>query len=222
MTTTPEQRHAGESPEPAERTDQTATTSAGSPPAETHDALTATSLPPRELPRWVRWTVVPLLILVPLGYVIISAQQSRVSGEDKQQEAAAKHLKWRVPSQLRRHIYQVPIPDGTVDDGYLETNSWDTSRLYVQFTTSAGGLDTFLAQVGTSRSALVAGEDAIAPAQARTVGWSFPADRPWSGVSLHQVGDKPDHDIIVDLKNPDVPTVYVVSTINFQHRFGGG
>ncbi|WP_329173586.1 hypothetical protein [Streptomyces sp. NBC_01477] len=179
--------------------------------------------PPRDLPRWVRWVVVPLLVLVPLGYVIISAAQSRDSGQDVQKQAAARHLTWVVPSELQRRIYQVPIPDGTVNDGYLETNSWDTSEFYCQFTTTAGGLDTFLAQLGTSRAALRDGKVAISPEQAAQVGWNFavPAHL-WAGMSTEQAGDKPDHDITVDLTHADTPVVYVVSTVNFQHGFGGG
>lgn len=177
---------------------------------------------PRDLPRWVRWTVVPLLVLVPIGYVLISAEQSRDSGQNKQQEAAVTHLSRDLPSTLQQRIYQVPFPTGVTGPGYLETNSWDTSQLYVQFTTTAGGLDTFLAQVGTSRYALRPGRGAITAGQGRAAGWVFPPGHDLAGAALHQVGDKPDHDIVVDLSSPDAPTVYVVSTVNFQHGFGGG
>lgn len=210
MTTTPEQRR----PAAPDRT-----------PADTEDAMTATApspLPPRDLPRWVRWTVVPLLVLVPLGYVIISAQQSRVSGAGKQQKAAVRERIWAVPSQAQRRIYQVPIPDGTTGDAFLETNSWTTSRFYVQFTTTPGGLDTFLAQIGSSRAALKDGAVAISRTDADRAGWDFTKKLPWAAVSLHQLGDKPDHDITVNFRRPDRPTVYVVSTVNFQHSFGGG
>lgn len=186
------------------------------------DETTDTDPPPRTPPRWVRWIVVPLLILVPLGYVLISADQSRDGGAEQEALAAAKRMLPEVPSQLLRRIYQVPIPDGTVGDAYMETNAWDRSSFYCQFTTSAGGLDTFLAQIGTSRSALTDGQVAISAAQARAAGWSFPAGRAFAGAHLHQVGDKPDHDITVDLNNPEAPVVYVVSTVNFQHGFEGG
>jgi hypothetical protein len=179
--------------------------------------------PPRDLPRWVRWVVVPLLVLVPLGYVLISAEQSRDGGADSQKQAAARHLTWEVPSELTRRIYQVPIPDSTVHDGYLETNSWDISEFYCEFTTSAGGLDTFLAQLGTSRAALTEGKVSISTDQATQVGWNFAVPgHLWSGMSRHQAGDRPDHDITVDLTHADTPVVYVVSTVNFQHGFGGG
>ncbi|WP_329137839.1 hypothetical protein OG552_28825 [Streptomyces sp. NBC_01476] len=177
---------------------------------------------PRDLPRWVRWTVLPLLVVVPIGYVAISAEQSRDSGMDKQQEAAARHLTRHWPSGLQQRIYQVEFPTESHHPGYLETNSWDVSVFYAQFSTTAGGLDTFLAKIGTSRTALRMGNTAISPAQAKAAGWNFDVPRSYAGVSLHQVGDKPDHEIIVDLTNPDAPTVYVVSTVNFQHGFGGG
>jgi len=177
---------------------------------------------PRDAPRWVRWTVFPLLVLVPAGYLAVSALQSRDSGETIQQLAAARQLTMVAPTPLQRRIYEVSIPRGSKHVGFLETNSWDTSVLDVQFTTTPGGLDTFLSKVGTSRAALSEGWDAITPAQAEGPGWSFPATRSWAGAQLHQAGDKPDHDIMVDLTDEAAPKVYVVSTVNFQHGFGGG
>lgn len=221
MTTTEEQTPAVPE-QPAAPAPETGGPGAGGPAGDDDPPGGGGPPQPGTPPRWVRWVVVPLLVLVPLVYVLISADQSRDGGAEKEQEAAAKHLTWDVPSQLLRRIYQVPVPDGTVGDAYMETNAWDHSEFYVQFTTSAGGLDTFLAQIGTSRTELVPGDVAITPRQARTTGWDFSVKHPWSGVHLHQVGDKPDHDITVDLLNPDAPVVYVVSTVNFQHGFGGG
>ncbi|MDJ0340814.1 hypothetical protein QMK19_18680 [Streptomyces sp. H10-C2] len=170
----------------------------------------------RKVPRWVHWTVVPLLILVPVGYVIVSAEQSRDSGQNKEESAAATHLTWDWPTKAQRRIYQVPIPlDWTRKIAYLETNTWDTGVLYVQFQPTPGGLDTFLAQVGISRSALKSGAVTITPKQAKVPGWSFGPGHQWAGVSRTQHGDKPDHDITVDLTDPENPVVYVVSTINF-------
>jgi hypothetical protein len=172
--------------------------------------------PLRKPPRWVRWTVVPLLVLVPVGYVIISAEQSRDSGIDKQNQAAATRLTHLWPSRVQRRIYQVPIPyGGTTGVAYLETNSWTTSTLYVEFRTNAGGLDTFLAQVGTSRAALKAGDVTVTAKQRKTVQWNFGPTHQWAGVSLTQHGDKPDHNLVVDLTNPDQPVIYVASTMNF-------
>jgi hypothetical protein len=170
---------------------------------------------PRKPPRWVQWTVVPLLVLVPIGYVIISAEQSRDGGEEKQKQAAATTITHYWPTRVQRRIYEIPIPGGSKQVGYLETNSWATSTLYVQFQTSAGGLDTFLAQVGTSREALEDGTVTVTAKQQRTVRWAFAAGDDWAGVKLTQHGDKPDHRITVDLKNPNYPMVYVVSTMNF-------
>lgn len=246
MTTTPDRHTAEREPEPpaghaghsghaghAEKTEHADTAAAeDAEDAEADPGTTRTTgataleqpapLPPRNPPRWVRWTVVPLLVLVPIGYVLISAEQSRDSGVTKQKEAAVSHLSLDAPTSLQQRIYQVPFPAGVTMPGYLETNSWDTSSLYVQFTTTAGGLDTFLAKVGTSRYALHAGKDAITAGQARTAGWIFPPGRSREGIALHQAGDKPDHDIVVDLTFADTPTVYVVSTVNFQHGFGRG
>ncbi|MFF7154956.1 hypothetical protein [Streptomyces sp. NPDC008139] len=193
----------------------------GGPPADGDAGRARLAPPPRNPPRWVRWTVVPLLVLVPIGYVLISAEQSRDSGVTKQKEAALSHLELAVPTILQRQIYQLPFPDGTTGPGYLETNSWDTSALYVQFTTTSGGLDTFLAQVGSARNVLRGGKDAITAAQARTAGWNFLTGRTYVGISMHQAGDKPDRNIVVDLTDPDVPTVYAVSTVNFRHGFKG-
>ncbi|MYS20200.1 hypothetical protein GTW78_08120 [Streptomyces sp. SID4948] len=166
--------------------------------------------------------MLPLLVVVPIGYVVVAAKQSRISGEDKQQEAAARHMTRARPSSLQQRVYQVSFPIGATHPGYLETNSWDVSVLLAQFTTTAGGLDTFLAKVGTSRAALQPGRVTIRPAQTKGVDWNFAVHRPYAGITLHQAGDKPDHDITVDLTDPDAPTVYVVSTVNFQHGFGGG
>jgi hypothetical protein len=170
----------------------------------------------RELSGWVRWTVLPLLILVPIGYLLISAAQSRDSGEDKQQEAAATvltHHAW--PTKVQRRIYQVPIPLGSTNVGFLETNSWKTSSLYVQFATTPGGLDSFLAQIHTSRAALRHGYIPIRAAQAKRAGWTWRSDRLWAGALLTQHGAKPDHSIVVNLGNPNRPYIYLVSTMDF-------
>lgn len=126
------------------------------------------------------------------------------------------------PTQLQQRIYQVTVPVGSRYVRNLETNSWDTSELYAEFVTTAGGLDTFLAQIGTSRAALRNGAVAMTAAQSKAAGWNFAIPRTWAGLSLHRPGDKPDHNITVDMTNPDHPRVYVVSTVNFQHGFGGG
>lgn len=220
MTTTPEEQHAGPPPAGAHLYEPDATTEDVVSPLT--PSMSRAARPPRDLPRWVRWTVLPLLVLVPVGYVIVAARQSRVAGEDKQQEAAVRHLANGYPTGLQKRIYQIPMKKGVYEGGVLETNSWDVSVLYVRFTTTAGGLDTFLADVGTSRYALHQGTAAINAKQAKAAGWDFTKRHAWSGITMHQVGDKPDHDISVDLTYPDAPVVYAVSTVNFQHGFGGG
>lgn len=175
----------------------------------------ATSVPPRKPPRWVQWTVVPLLILVPIGYVLISAAQSHDGGEVKRQQAAAYKMTYWWPTRVQRRIYEIPVPHGSQQVGYLETNSWATSTLYVKFSTSPGGLDTFLAQVGTSREALRDGTVTLTAKQRRTSHWTFGEGHDWAGVTIKQHGDKPDHRITVDLVNPVRPMVYVASTMNF-------
>lgn len=171
----------------------------------------------RQLPGWVRWTVVPLMVLVPIGYLLISAEQSRDSGEGKQQEAATtvlSHHSW--PTKVQRRIYEVPIPLGSTNVGYLETNSWKTSSLYVQFATTPSGLDTFLAQIRISRAALRTGYIPISGQEAKRAGWVWHTDRVWAGARLTQHGDKPDHSIVVNLNNPERPYIYLVSTMDFS------
>lgn len=188
------------------------TTTAGAP----HAAADTVGAEPRPLPRWVRWTVVPLLVLVPFGYMLISADQSRDSGADKQHEASATRLTRHLwPTKVQRRIYQVPIPVGATNVAFLETNSWRSSSLYVQFATTPGGLDSFLAQIRTSRSALRAGYFPVSAGEARRAGWVWREDRVWAGIRLTQHGDKPDHFVVVNLSNPDRPYVYLVSTMDF-------
>jgi hypothetical protein len=158
-----------------------------------------------------------VLVLAPVGYVLVSAEQSRDSGSGKPGQASATGLTHYWPTKVQRRIYQVPIPLGgaATDVAYLETNSWAISTLYVQFQTSAGGLDTFLAQVGTSRAALKAGDITITASQRKVVRWNFVPTREWAGLSLTEHGDKPDHNVVVDLTDPDQPVIYVTSTMNF-------
>ncbi|CAM5279059.1 Sugar kinase OS=Streptomyces fumanus OX=67302 GN=GCM10018772_57860 PE=4 SV=1 [Streptomyces fumanus] len=95
-----------------------------------------------------------LLIGVPAGYLMISADQSRSSGREKEEKYSATGLSAAWPSKVQRRIYQVPIPHPAGKVAYYETNNWKTSRLYVQFETTAAGLDVFLAGVGVDRGDL--------------------------------------------------------------------
>ncbi|MEV4945476.1 hypothetical protein [Streptomyces sp. NPDC053755] len=161
--------------------------------------------------RWLTAIIIVLLVGIPAGYLLISAGQSRDSGRDKERESSAAGLQDNWPSQMKRRIFEVPIPAGSRDVSYYETSNWRTSRLYVQFTTSAGKLDSFLDQVGSSRSGLTPDEVTIGERDASIVGWDFAADRDWSGTSINRKKPRPGQDITVDLTDPAAPTVYVVS-----------
>lgn len=156
--------------------------------------------------------VVVLLIGIPAGYLVISAEQSRDSGKDKARKAAATGLTSDWPSRVQRRIYDVPIPRYSRNVAFFETNTWKVSRLYVQFTTTDEGLDTFLHNIGTSRSDLRKDRSAITDRNAATVGWKLGSGSQWAGTAHPQPDPQPDHRIAVDLENPSRPTVYVVST----------
>ncbi|WP_256104797.1 hypothetical protein [Streptomyces sp. ODS05-4] len=162
--------------------------------------------------RVVTALVIVLLIGVPAGYLVISAQQSRDSGRDKAAESSVAGLQDQWPSKMKRRVFEVPIPGGATDVAYFETSNWKTSRLYVEFTTSGSGLDVFLHRSGTSRAALTTGEVTVGPRDAATVGWTFPDRRDWAATTHHLPTPRPDRDITVDLTDPAAPRVYVVST----------
>jgi hypothetical protein len=165
---------------------------------------------------WARWLVIALLVVVPAGYVVIAAGQSHDPRAAEQLRAEMAGLVHDTPATVQRRVYKLPIPSGVTRPAYFESNSWQTSSLYVQFTTTAGGLDTFLAQLGTSRAGLEHGQLGITTDQANRVGWSFPAGHDWDGLSLPGGDGEPSHDITVNLDNPDAPVVYTVSTITFH------
>ncbi|MEU8520116.1 hypothetical protein [Streptomyces sp. NBC_01216] len=162
--------------------------------------------------RFLTALTIVLLVGIPAGYLVISAGQSRDSGRDKERESSAGGLQDNWPSQMKRRIFEVPIPGRATDVAYYETSNWKTSRLYVQFTTSADRLDAFLEDVGTSRSRLEPGSVTVSDRDAGIVGWRFPSDRDWSALSLGRDKPRPGHDITVDLTDPAAPRVYVVST----------
>jgi hypothetical protein len=160
--------------------------------------------------------IVVLLIAVPAGYLVLSAFQSRASGRDAQQRAAISNLTWEWPSKVKRRIYDVPVPVHSSYVAYYETNSWDTSRLYVQFRTSNKRLGNFLRHVGVQRSQLRDGEVTIDAGRAEDVGWDLrdPAHT-YAGVSRPEAGASPDLSITVDTTPDERPRVYVVSTVHF-------
>ncbi|MGW2257172.1 hypothetical protein ACWEJP_01070 [Streptomyces sp. NPDC004749] len=163
--------------------------------------------------RWLTAIVIVLLIGIPAGYLVISAEQSRDSGRDKQVESSATGLQPTRPSRMKQRVFEVPIPHGATRVRYFETSNWKTSRLYVQFDVTSARLDGFLSELGTSRSALEDGSVTITPRDRRTVGWNF--DLPghhWAGVRHVQQDPRPSQDVVVDLTDPGFPRVYVVST----------
>ncbi|MFC7261350.1 sugar kinase [Streptomyces lutosisoli] len=155
--------------------------------------------------------IIVLLIGVPAGYLVISANQSRNSGKQKEEKYSATGLTEGWPSRVQRRLYQVPIPGKSTDVAYYETNNWKTSRLYVQFGITNEGLDKFLANVGTSRDALQKGDITISARDQKVVGWEFTGAGPWWGLVHKQKDPAPTQDIVVNWSQPQHPMVYVVS-----------
>ncbi|WP_069812441.1 hypothetical protein [Streptomyces sp. TP-A0874] len=179
--------------------------------------------------RWFTLLIVVLLIGIPAGYIVLSGAQSRQSGREKQARAAATGLTDGWPSQVARRIYDVPIEHYSADVAFYETNSWKTSKMYVQFVTSEDGLNRFLRNIGTDREALTEGKVTISEQEAATVDWGLGPGRPsassraaspapttaadWAGTTVTQPRPEPELDVTVDLSNRAHPMIYVVSTI---------
>jgi hypothetical protein len=159
--------------------------------------------------------IIVLLIGVPAGYLLISAEQSRSSGRDKEEKYSATGLTEGWPSKLQRRLYQIPVPHPAGKVAYYETNNWKTSRLYVQFETTGAGLDAFLASVGVTRADLERDDISISDRDQRVTGWDFTATGAgqWWGLVHTQKNPAPTQDIVVNLANPNLPMVYVVSRI---------
>ncbi|MGI5379242.1 sugar kinase [Streptomyces sp. CA-251387] len=155
--------------------------------------------------------IIVLLIGVPAGYLVISANQSRDSGKDKEEKYSATGLTEGWPSRVQRRIYQVPIPVPSYKVAYYETNNWRTSRLYVQFETTPEGLDTYLKSMGLGRDDLKADDITISARDQKITGWDFKGHGPWHGLIHEQKNPAPTHDVVVNTSIPDKPFVYVVS-----------
>lgn len=155
--------------------------------------------------------IIVLLIGVPAGYLVISANQSRNSGKDKEEKYSATGLTAGWPSRVQRRVYQVPIPPYSEHVAYYETNNWKTSRLYAQFLTSNEGLERFLTDVGADTDDLERGEIAIGTRDRRIIGWEFTGPGPWLGFVRERKNPTPTLDIVVNRSNPRHPMVYVVS-----------
>ncbi|MET9853509.1 hypothetical protein ABZY57_11235 [Streptomyces sp. NPDC006450] len=161
--------------------------------------------------RWITAIIILLLVGVPAGYLAVSAQQSRQSGRDKAAKVGAATVRPGWPSKVQRSIYEVPIPPNAWRVGFLETNNWRTSRLYVQFAVVPSDLDAFLASVGTSREALTPGPS-VSEHDTEVAGWTWIPETKWLGTTLEAENPRPTRDITVDLSDPRVSRVYVVST----------
>ncbi|MFL4907949.1 sugar kinase [Streptomyces sp. MMS24-I2-30] len=155
--------------------------------------------------------IIVLLIGVPAGYLMISADQSRDSGKDKEAKYSATGLTEGWPSKVQRRLYQVNVPHPADRIAYYETNNWKTSRLYVQFRTTVAGLDSFLEAMGVQQNGLKANDIAIADRDQKVTGWDFTGPGPWSGFSLRKKNPAPSQDVVVNMSDPKFPMVYVVS-----------
>ncbi|MER5429479.1 sugar kinase [Streptomyces sp. NPDC002588] len=159
--------------------------------------------------------IIVLLIGVPAGYLVISANQSRDSGKDKEAKYSATGLTAAWPSKVQRRLYQVPVPHPSAQVAYYETNNWKTSRLYVQFSTTYAALDQFLADIGLDRDDLRKDDVTISARDQQVTGWRFkgPGSRPgqYWGLVREAKNPTPTLDVVVNYGNPAFPFVYVVS-----------
>ncbi|MEO3753775.1 hypothetical protein [Streptomyces sp. B6B3] len=169
--------------------------------------------PRRPRHRWLAAIIVVLLIAIPAGYLVLSAYQSRDSGEEKERAASARTMIYGWPSKVQRRIYDVPLPDGVTYVGHFETNAWNRSTLYVQFRSSPEQLSFFLEELGTTRDALNEGTVTITGDQADLVGWVLddPTHR-YAGTIVQQSPDEPEVAVTVDLSAEERPRIYVAST----------
>jgi hypothetical protein len=165
--------------------------------------------------RAITLLIIVLLIGVPAGYLVISADQSRQSGKDKEAKYSATGLTEGWPSKVQRRLYEVPIPHPSNQVAYYETNNWKTSRLYAQFQTTNAGLDAFLKEMGVARTDLKKGDVTIGARDRKVTGWKFsgPGSRggDYFGLVHRQKNPKPTQDVVVNTYNATYPMVYVVS-----------
>ncbi|WP_314174410.1 hypothetical protein [Streptomyces winkii] len=172
--------------------------------------------PHRPRHRVLTLLIVVMLIAIPGGYIVKSAFESRASGEKKERNAAATNLTYGWPSKVQRSVYDVPLPSKSSHYAFYETNSWQTSSLYVQFRVPKKELDDFLDDVGTSSSALRPGHVTISDKHAERVGWDLHKDgHEYAGTTYRQEKSRPDVAITVDRSYKRMPRVYVVSTVKF-------
>ncbi|MFE9771958.1 sugar kinase [Streptomyces sp. NPDC005931] len=155
--------------------------------------------------------IIVLLIGIPAGYLVVSANQSRSSGLDKERRYSATGLTEGWPSKVQRRLYQVPLPDPSWWVAHYETNNWKTSRLYVRFETTEAGLNAFLTSLGMTPEDLEPGRITIGERDRRVTGWTFAGPGTWSGLVHEQRSPAPTLEIVVNRSTPGYPWVYVVS-----------
>ncbi|MFE2281602.1 sugar kinase [Streptomyces sp. NPDC059454] len=155
--------------------------------------------------------IIVLLIGIPAGYLVISANQSRASGKDKEAKYSATGLTEGWPSKVQRRLYQVPVPHPAWWVASYETNNWKTSRLYVEFETTDAGLSAFLTSMGVQQNDLRQGGITIGERDRDVTGWTFDGPGTWSGLVHEQKDPAPTHDVVVNHHKPGYPRVYVVS-----------
>ncbi|BDH06870.1 MULTISPECIES: sugar kinase [Streptomyces] len=155
--------------------------------------------------------IIVLLIGVPAGYLVISANQSRDSGKAKEAKYSATGLTPGWPSKVQRRLYQVPVPHPADRLAYYETNNWKTSRLYVQFRTNGAGLDSFLGALGLRRDQLKQGPVTIGTRDRQISGWELAGPGPWASFTHKQKNPAPTQDVVVNMSDPEYPMVYAVS-----------
>ncbi|MET7571810.1 DedA family protein [Streptomyces sp. NPDC005492] len=90
-----------------------------------------------------------LLVVIPAGYLAISAAQSRNEAAARKRRAERAGLVHDMPSAVERGVYQVPIPTHANAVAFFEANTWEKDSLYVQFTTTPAGLNGLFTRLGT-------------------------------------------------------------------------
>ncbi|WP_394429172.1 sugar kinase [Streptomyces sp. SGAir0957] len=176
--------------------------------------------PPRQGPgrrrvirrRALTLLTIVLLIGIPAGYLVISANQSRDSGKDKEAKYSATGLTIGWPSKVQRRLYEIPIPAHSRAVAYYETNNYKVSRLYAQFLTDGDGLEEFLGDIDSSPDDLTQDDLAINERDRSVAGWEFTGPGPWYGLTHTQKDPSPTQSVVVNRSNADHAMVYVVST----------
>ncbi|MFI6348258.1 sugar kinase [Streptomyces sp. NPDC050560] len=161
--------------------------------------------------RTLTLVIIVLLIGVPAGYLVISANQSRDSGKDKEDRYSATGMSAGSPTRVQRRLYNIPVPREHAAISSYETNNWKTSRLYVQFLTTNKGLASFLHFMGAGVDDLKPGKLPVTARDRKIAHWDFSGTGEWSGLVHSKPDPQPTQTVVVNRANPKYPQVYVVS-----------